>query len=288
MIDVVTRPFSKLWQRWNRARAMESLTDDLHGAWQEREARPLTKTERELLQNALTFSTATADELCVPRADIVAIPITATYTEVMKAFAESHFSRLPVYGKSLDDIAGVITLKDMVEVVGKERGFKLADCLRPAIFVPETMPATRVLQTMKKHRVGILLVTDEYGGTGGLLTLKDLLGELVGDIEDEHTSDTDEEIAKLASGAYHVPATMPLEDLELELGISLPPPPASDIETLGGLVMHEARRVPAVGEMVALPGYITAKVVKGDARRIQLLELRLPDRLGADKSKKAA
>lgn len=281
MIALVTRPFSSLWRRWHRARAMETLTDDLHVAWQEREERPLTKTERELLQNALTFSTYTADDVCVPRSDIVAVPASASFGDVMQAFVDSSFSRLPVYGKSLDDIVGIITLKDMVTYYGKEKGFSLAKCLRPAVFVPESMPVTRVLQTMKKHRVGVLMVTDEYGGIGGLLTLKDLLGELVGDIEDEHTSEDEDGIVQIAVGLFQMPATTLLEDLEQELGLTLPPPPASDIETLGGLVMHEARRVPAVGEVVSLPGYVMAKVVAADARKIKLLELRLPDKAKA-------
>lgn len=278
MIAFVTRPFASLWQRWHRARAMEALTDDLHGAWQERDERPLSKTERELLQNALTFSTYTVNDVCMPRSDIVAVPVSATFEDVMEVFRNSSHSRLPVFGKSLDDIAGVITLKDMVARMGSG-AFKLAEALRPAVFVPESMPVTRALQTMKKQKVGLLLVTDEYGGIGGLLTLKDLLGELVGDIEDEHDTDDGDRLLPLGNGVYHVPATLLLDDVESELGLSLPPPPSADIETLGGMVLHEARRVPAVGETINLPGMVSVKVIAGDSRRVRMLELRLPDKV---------
>lgn len=278
MIDVVWRPLQGMLARWQRAREMESLTDDLHEAWKERAERPLNQGERELMENALVFSTVTANDVCVPRADIKAVPAGADFHDVMEVFASSHFSRLPVMGKSLDDIVGVITLKDMAPFFGKERDFALADCVRAPIFVPETMPVPRVLQLMKRHRAGLVMVTDEYGGVAGLLTLKDLLGELIGNIGDEHAEVIPEGIQSVGHNRFRVPATMLLEDVSRTLALTWNLDENPEVETLGGLVMHEARRVPGVGESVNLPGGLSAKVLVADARHVEVLELKLPDK----------
>ncbi|MFZ2586633.1 MAG: CBS domain-containing protein [Alphaproteobacteria bacterium] len=279
MASFLTQPFAAMFQRLRRAKEMESLNDDLHAAWKERAERPLSKSERELLGNALVFSSVTANDVCVPRADIKVVSTKAGFGKVMKVFAESHYSRLPVMGKSLDDIVGVITLKDMAPFVGKEGDFVLANCLRPPLFVPETMPVPRVLQLMKRHRIGLVMVTDEYGGVTGLLTLKDLLGELVGELGDEHDEAVPEGIQSVGNQRFRMPATLLLEDVTRTLALTWNLPDTLEIETVGGLVMHEARRVPAAGETVNLPNGVVAKVLVADARHVEVVELKLPDKL---------
>ena len=286
MLSYFTRPFHSVVQRWRRARDMQSLTDDLHMAWQERAARPLSKGERELLANALVFSSVTANNVCVPRADIKAVNVKANFGKVMKAFADSHYSRLPVMGKSLDDIVGVITLKDMAPFIGKESEFVLATSVRAPLFVPETMPLPRVLQLMKRHRTGLVMVTDEYGGVTGLLALKDLLERLVGELGDEHAEEVAEGIQSIGNNRFRIPATMLLTDVSRTLALSVQFPDNPEVETLGGLVMHEARRVPAVGESVALPGGCVAKVLLADARHVEMVELKLPEKAGKTTSAK--
>jgi CBS domain containing-hemolysin-like protein len=269
------------WERVRRAREMESLTDDLHEAWQERAQQPLTKNERDLLENALVFSTVTANDVCVPRADIRAVPSGSNFSKVIAAFEGSRRSRLPVYGKSMDDIVGFITLKDLMGYINRQSEFTLAATMHPPVFVPETMPVPRVLQLMRRHRVGLVVVTDEYGGTAGLLTLKDLLGELVGGLGDEHDGAMfaagGEGIQSLGGGRFRVPAGLMLDQVAATLSIKWPRGLNPEIETIGGLLLHEARRVPKSGETVNLPGGVSAKVLAGDARKLDLLELKLPD-----------
>ena len=268
------------WTRIRRAREMESLTDDLHEAWQERAQRPLTKNERDLIENALVFSTVTANDICVPRTDIRAMASGSNFAKVIGAFESSRRSRLPVYGKGLDDIVGFVTLKDLIPFINRQGEFTLAATMHPPVFVPETMPVPRVLQLMRRHRVGLVVVTDEYGGTAGILTLKDLLGELVGGLGDEH-SDTlfasgGEGIQSLGGGRFRVPASLSLEQVAATLSVKWPKLD-NEIETVGGLLLHAARRVPKAGEVVRLPGGLEAKVLAGDARRLELLELKLPE-----------
>jgi magnesium and cobalt transporter len=267
--------FSALRKRWDRARAMESLTNDLHEAWQERAERPLTPHERQLLGNALTFSTITAADVCIPRADIRAVPAKATYAQVVKAFAASKHSRLPVHGKNLDEIVGVITLKSLIGHVNNPAGFSLIAAMHSPVFVPEGMPVSRVLQQMRRHRAGIVMVTDEYGGIAGLMTLNDVLGELVGQVGDETSGDQGSAIQSVGGGRFRVPAGMALEQVSATLSITLPAS-TEEVSTIGGMVMHHARRVPGVGEVVNLPGGLAARVLTGDARRVELLELQLP------------
>lgn len=262
-------------QRWQRARAMESLTDDLHEAWLERAARPLTPHERELLANALTFSTITAADVCIARNDIKAVPAKATYAQVVKAFAQGKHSRLPVYGKNLDEVVGIITLKSLISHVNDPNGFILTAAMHPPVFVPESMPVPRVLQQMRRHRIGLVLVTDEYGGIAGMMTLNDAIGELVGEVNDEANIATAQDIHSLGNGRFRVPAGMPLETVAANLSLTLPPS-TQEVSTLGGLVLHHARRVPQQGEVVNLPGGLAIRVLTGDSRRVELLELQLP------------
>lgn len=263
-------------QRRHRARAMAPLANDLHEAWLERGQRPLSPQERELVCNALTLSSVTAGDICVPRTDIRAVPAKAGHAQVVKAFTASKHSRLPVHGKNLDDIVGVITLKDMVNHTNDPSGFTLTAAMHPPVFVPESMPVPRVLQHMRRHRVGLAMVTDEYGGIAGLLTLNDALGELVGEVVDEGGTHTVAHgIQSVGGGRFRVPAGMALEDVAANLSIALPTG-TEEISTFGGLVLHHARRVPKPGETVELPEGMTVRILTGDARRIELLELQLP------------
>lgn len=278
LFESLGHPLQRLWQRWERAQNMGSLTDDLHAAWQERAQRPLTEAERELIQNALVFSGVTADDVCVPRADICGVGSGASFSKVVKAFEASKKSRLLVHGKSLDEVVGVITLKDMIAYVRHEEDFALAKAMHPPVFVPQRMPVPRVLQMMRRHRVGLVVVTDEYGGTAGLLTLKDLMVELVGDILDEHGTTESEAIQSMGGGRFRVPATLPLETVTSTLSLRWPVSSSSDVETIGGLILHQARRVPQIGEDVPLPGGVMARVLTGNGRKLELLELKLPEK----------
>lgn len=274
-------PIKALISRWRRAKEMESLTDNLHAVWAERASRPLSIHEKELLANALAFSERTAKDVCISRSEIVAVSARAGFTDAIKTFVSSNHGRLPVFHKTLDDLIGFITLKDMARFISNPADFKINDVLHPPVFVPETMPVPRVLHLMRRHRVGLVIVTDEYGGTSGLLTLKDLLGELVGDITDEHAEDDTPSIQSLGGGRFRVPASLPLDHVAKALGFTWPHTiTALEIETLNGLLLHEAHRVPAVGENLILSTKLNVKILTGNARRVDLVEVTLPTKGG--------
>jgi CBS domain containing-hemolysin-like protein len=262
--------------RWRKAVELAPHIDDLYAAFEEREKDgALSRHERELLENAMAFSTTTADEVGMPRADIVAIPENADYMQVVKAFQDSYHSRLPVMGRDLDDIKGLISLKDVVALVGHDKDFAMDKLVRPVTFVPDSMSLTRVLHVMKRTRMPLVMVSDEFGGTSGLITLKDILEELLGDIEDEHEDGArTAAMVSLGGGKFRVQGDYALEDVDRQLGTGLVEL-FEDVETIGGALLREANTVPAKGESFKLSDKVTATVAASDGRRVLSVELKI-------------
>lgn len=266
-------PLRNLLDKLRRMQAVARHADQLHDAFEDRDHAPLDAHEQELLANALSFAEVTADDVCVARTDIQAVPETADFSALLLAFQSSQHSRLPVYGSDLDDIKGIIHMKDVICFVGKEDSFDMGKTLRPAVFVPENMPIPRILQLIKKTRTLLVLVTDEYGGTTGLVSLRDILEQLVGDIDDEHADEETHQVMELAPGRWRVHPQISLEDSAQRLGVQLNHYAEEDVETLGGLVMKLARRVPQRGERVPLGPGLMAVVTGSDGRRLTGLEV---------------
>lgn len=260
--------------RWRKAVELAPHIDDLYAAFEDREAGALSRHERELLENTMAFSNTTADEVGMPRADIVAVPEDADYETVIKAFQDSYHSRLPVMGRDLDDVKGLITLKDVMALVGHEKTFSMAELLRPVTFVPESMTMPRVLHVMKRSRMPLVMVSDEFGGTSGLITLKDILEELLGDIEDEHEEGKTPALVSIGSGKFKVQGDYALEDIDHQLGTTLAEA-FEDVETIGGAVLRQANTVPARGEVFKLDSRVTATVTNSDGRRVLAVELKI-------------
>lgn len=260
--------------RWRKALELAPHIDDLHAAFEDREGGALNRHERELLENALSFGTITADDVGIPRADIVAIVEGADFDAVIEAFQESYHSRLPVIGRDLDDVKGLVTLKDIMALVGHEDDYAMAKVLRPVTFVPESMPLQRVLHVMKRTRMPFVMVSDEFGGTSGLITLKDILEELLGDIEDEHDDSRTPALVHLGAGKYRVQGDYALEDIDAQLGTTLAEV-FDEVETIGGAVMREAKTVPLRGETFKLSERITATVAATDGRRILAVDMKV-------------
>lgn len=261
--------------RWRKAIQLAPHIDDLHAAFEERDKDgALNRHERELLENALAFSTTSADDVGMPRAEIVAIPDDADFAMVIKAFQESYHSRLPVMGRDLDDIKGLISLKDVMALVGHENDYSMGKLLRPVTFVPESMSLQRVLHIMKRTRMPLVMVSDEFGGTSGLITLKDILEELFGDIEDEHEDGKGMGLESLGAGRFKVQGDYALDDLDRKLGTDLAEQ-FEDVETIGGAVLREAKTVPARGESFKLGERVQAMVAASDGRRILAVELKI-------------
>jgi len=220
-------------------------------------------------------------DVAIPKAEIIAVPEDIDRKALVAVFRESGFSRLPVYVETLDKPMGLLLLKDLALRHGFNGGgndLDLAPLLRPLLFVPPSMPLAILLQKMQNERTHMALVIDEYGGVDGLVTIEDLLEQVVGEIEDEHDTEEEGYWLREKPGCYLAQARTPLEDFEAEIGMRLADPEeGEEIDTLGGLVFVLTGRVPARGEVIAHPAGIEFEVVDADPRRIKRLRVRLPE-----------
>jgi magnesium and cobalt transporter len=222
------------------------------------------------------------EDVAIPKAEIVAVPVTIERDELVQVFRESGMTRLPVYENTLDTPVGMVHLKDFALTHGfngDSTPFDLPEMLRPLLFVPPSMPIGVLLTKMQAERRHMALVIDEYGGVDGLVTIEDLIEQVVGEIEDEHDTDEDQSWALEKPGCYIALARTPLEEFEEEIGVSLTAHDTVDeeeIDTLGGLVFMLSGRVPARGEVVVHPDGPEFEVIDADPRRIKRLRVRVP------------
>jgi CBS domain containing-hemolysin-like protein len=256
------------------------------------EAGDLDTQERTMLRNMLELSDRTVGDVAVPRSDIVALEASAGFSEAVRLFREAGHSRLPVYAGSRDDVRGMLHVKDVYAVIADwlaaggtppmpEPPLELL--LRQVLFVPPSMPVTDLLADMQRLRTHMAIVVDEYGGTDGLVTIEDIVEEIVGEIDDEHDEAEDAPIRSLPDGSHEVDARLPLEDLEASLGVSLSQDtPGAEVDTLGGLAVLLAGRVPQVNEELQHPSGWRLRVLVSDGRRIDRLLLIPPQRAGTE------
>ncbi|MFD0858411.1 hemolysin family protein [Roseovarius aquimarinus] len=223
------------------------------------------------------------EDVAIPKADIVSIPATITQAELVHVFRDSGMTRIPVYEGTLDSPVGFVHLKDFALRHGfngdTEDAFSLTDMLRPLLYVPPSMRIGVLLQKMQTDRRHMALVIDEYGGVDGLVTIEDLIEQVLGEIEDEHDIGEDDYWTQEKPGCYVALAKTPLEEFEAEIGQSLTDHDDVDeeeIDTLGGLVFMLLGRVPVRGEVVEHPGGVVFEVVEADPRRIKRLRVRVP------------
>ena len=218
----------------------------------------------------------------MPEADIRAVAVSASKDELLKAFRTFGKTRLPVFDGTLDTPVGLVHLKDFAlkhGFNGNGEDFDLRAILRPLLYVPPSMPLSVLLQKMQTERIHMALVIDEYGGTDGLVTIEDLLEQVVGEIEDEHDIEEAKLWTKESPESWLVRAKTPLDEFEAEIGLALTEHEEIDeeeIDTLGGLVFMLAGRVPARGEVVQHPSGIEFDVIDADPRRIKRMRVRLP------------
>ncbi|XOY56597.1 MAG: hemolysin family protein [Rhodobacterales bacterium] len=221
------------------------------------------------------------EDVAVPKTDIVAVPLTISKDDLVKTFRDSGMTRLPVYDTTLDTPVGIANLKDFALRYGFNGGnadLDLRDMLRPLLFVPPSMPLGVLLQKMQAERIHMALVIDEYGGTDGLLTIEDLIEQVVGEIEDEHDIAEAKSWIMEKPGVYLAQARTDLEDFEAEIGMNLTDHDDIDeeeIDTLGGLVTMLSGHLPARGEVIQHPDGPEFEVVDADPRRIKRLRVRL-------------
>lgn len=298
----------------------EMLEADLKGE-SEADAAAFSTEEREMLRRLLRFGGLRVDDIMVPRADIIALEESDSLAELLRTFGEAGVSRIPLYVETLDDPRGMIHVKDLFAWLTREAAENAADrqaggakatankaddpapvadttvldfgsvdlsrpitsakLRRPVLYVPPSMPATNLLIRMQSTRIHMALVVDEYGGTDGLVTIEDLVEQIVGDIEDEHDVAeaayivTDPKLGLVAS------ARTPIKQLEEHLGVKLlKPEEEEDIDTLGGLMFSLLGRVPVRGELVRHPSGIELEVLDADARRLKKVRIHQPRVVG--------
>ncbi len=247
--------------------------------------RSLTAEERHMLVNILKFGELRVDDVMVPRADVVAVDESATLDEVLRLYRDSAHSRMPVYRETLDDPLGMVHLKDVLaflapvesETAAPRPPFSLRAIRRDVLFVPPSMPAIDLLVKMQATRIHLALVIDEYGGTYGLVSIEDLVEEIVGEIEDEHDVDSGPSLVKRDDGTIDADARCDIEDVEELIGIRLVDEEnEDDIDTLGGLIFSLLGRVPIRGELVTHPEGVEFEVKDADARRVKRVRIHLP------------
>jgi len=226
--------------------------------------------------NLANLANRRIDDISVPKTDIIAISEDSSRKEIVDAFRSSTLTRLPVYRDTLDEPVGLVHLKDLALKHGFGNGvkFNLAALLRPLIYAPPSMPIGVLLQKMQAERIHMALVIDEYGGVDGLVTIEDLLEQIVGDIIDEHDEEEQEMFVEESPGVYLAHARAELQDIEAAAGVDLLPDNLDEeIDTLGGVVVMLAGRVPARGEVVCDDKGNEFEIIEADPRRIKRLRV---------------
>jgi magnesium and cobalt transporter len=235
----------------------------------------LDRQERALIANVLRLRGTTADDVMVPRADIIAMSADLTLAQAVDLFRREGHSRLPVYREQLDDIIGMVHIKDVFAYVGRPEEFRLEAILRRPLMVAPQIPVLDLLLQMRQARMHLALVVDEYGGIDGLVTIEDLVETIVGDISDEHDEVERPMLTERNDGTLEIDARLPVEDFEARVGRVLTDDEReADIDTMGGLVFTLAGRVPARGEVLRHPSGFEFRVLDADARRIRRLRAR--------------
>ncbi|MCP3729832.1 hemolysin family protein [Sphingomonas sp. MG17] len=240
----------------------------------------LSPLERKMMRNLLHFGERDAGDVGVPRADIVAVEEKTSFAELVQLFAEAGHSRLPVYREKLDRVVGMIHIKDVFGVVAAGAGppSKITDLMRTPLYVPQSMGTLDLLAQMQASRTHLAIVLDEYSGTEGLITIEDLVEEIVGEIDDEHDDAPAALFVPLDDGGWDADARAELEDVAAAIDPRLGEV-EEDIETLGGLAFILAGHVPQAGECLAHPSGWTLEVLEADATRVRKLRLHPPKEL---------
>jgi hemolysin (HlyC) family protein len=281
---------SRLWRGMRHLifgdEAEPTLRDEIEDAIDEaEESRPvagdLSPAERQMLRNLLHFGERNAGDICVTRGDIIAVPSTISFEDMIRAFVDAEHSRLPVYGESLDEVVGMVHIKDVfIANFDPSRDRSMSSLMRTPLFVPESMGAIDLLARMRSERIHLAIVVDEFGGTEGLVTIEDVVEEIVGEIEDEHDIEEVGLLTMLDDGLWEADARLELDDLREAVDKRLTAED-DEVDTVGGLTFLLAGRILQPGESVEHPSGWRLESVDADARRIKRVRLHAPGEVPA-------
>ncbi|MCI5046512.1 MAG: hemolysin family protein [Aquisalinus sp.] len=244
-------------------------------------------SRRQMIERVIAFDSKQVVDVMIPRADIIAVEENILLTELLKVFSEAGHSRLPVFRGDLDDPIGIVHIRDLVGILAEPKQETVAgpqpileQLVRKVLYVPPSMPITDLLLRMQANRIHMALVIDEFGGTDGLVTIEDLVEEIVGDIQDEHDEEGASFLKALTSDVWEANARLPMQELEEAIGFKLEID-GDEVDTLGGLVFSLAGRVPLRGEVLRHSAGVEFEVLEADPRRIRKIKFRklAPDEL---------
>jgi magnesium and cobalt transporter len=275
----VQRLRQRLWRRAAEHSVRESIAELVQEA-AEAPMMPgvlpeLDRHERALIANVLRLRETTVDDIMVPRADIVAMRVDVTLDQALAQIRTEGHSRLPIFRDQLDEIVGMIHIKDVFSYVGKPEAFSLEKLVRRPLMVAPQIPVADLLLQMRKERMHLALVVDEFGGIDGLVTIEDLVETIVGDISDEHDEVMGPMLTERPDGSFEINARLSIAAFEQRLGAVLTPDErAADIDTVGGLVFTLAGRVPAKGEIITHEGGVEFLILEADGRMIRRVRVR--------------
>ena len=238
----------------------------------EEESTPIRAAERELIDNIFDFRETIVREVMVPRLDIVAVPVESHWKDALDVIVEHGHSRVPVYENNIDQIVGILYAKDILAQIDAAYpewpNISLKSIVRPPYYVPDSKRVSELLAEMQQRKVHLAIVVDEYGGTAGLITIEDLLEEIVGEIQDEYDRETPE-MQRLNENEYLINARAEIEDVSDFIGVPLP---EDEADTLGGLIYTRLERIPVVGDEVRI-GRVRLRVVSLDGHRIRFVQV---------------
>lgn len=272
--------FLKSWEQfWTRFLREQNSGEQLREAVADLIEEPSAETgvppgEKLLLSNILQLRERKVADCMVPRADIQAIDLETPLADLVTLMAESQHSRVPVYRDTLDDVLGMVHMKDVLDCLARQRQARVRDLLRQVLFVAPSTPVLRLLLQMRTTRHYMAMVVDEFGGIDGLVTIEDLVEEIVGEINDEHDEVTPPKIIMRTDGSMIVEARLPIEEFEERVGDILDEDEREEIDTLGGLVFLLAGRVPLVGETFKHKSGVEFDVIELDNNRIEKVRVR--------------
>lgn len=247
--------------------------DDIIPTQKEQE---IDQAHKNLIDNVRDVRQLTAEDVMVPRVDIVALPVSATQDDLMALYRESPHTRLPIYQDTLDDIVGFVHIKDVLTAVASNADFTVQNLLRDVMIVSPALPVLDLLVEMQQSKRQLAVVVDEYGGIDGLVAMNDIIEAIVGEIRDEHIDHRAPRLLERADGTILADARVYIEDFEEKFGAILSDDERQEIDTLGGLVMSLAGHLPTRGEFLTHPSGWQFEITDADPRRVKRMRVRRP------------
>ena len=267
---------SRLVKKINFLSSNQSLRDSIKDVIDEKsngnnQNLDLSSKEKSILSNILSINKLKAGDVMIPRASIIAISQDSLIQNILEIIEKESHSRMPVFRKDLDDVLGMIHIKDIIKFSGKnQKDFDIKKIIREVLFVPPTMPVMNLLLKMQATKLHMALVIDEHGGTDGLVTIEDVIEEIVGEIEDEHDKDDDFNFKKIDTNTFEAKADMKLEDFNRESNLSII---QENVDTLGGYIFSKINRVPYAGEVIKVDNIYQFEIIDADPRKIKKIRI---------------